>query len=102
MKGHLNGDMKAQNGSKIRDVKYIGFERLVFEVGDTDNNLMIKQDSSYILCHHINCRTNCYPHSLEFCSLNLDKSVLYTITMLKKLKKKKCVNNHYFYNTKRN
>ena len=81
--------MKAQNGSKIRDVKYIGFERLVFEAGDTHNDLMIKQDSSYILCHHINRRTDCYPHYLEFCSFILDKSVLYTMTMLKKLKNNK-------------
>ena len=44
---------------------------LVFEAGDTDNDLMIKQDSSYILCHHINRRSDCYPHSLEFCSMIL-------------------------------
>ena len=81
--------MKAQNGSKIRDVKYIGFERLVFEAGDTNNDLMIKQDSSYILHHHIDHKTNSYPHSLEFCSFILDKSVLYTMTMLKKLKNNK-------------
>ena len=78
--------MKARNGSRIRDVKYIEFERLVFEAGDTNNDLMIKQDSSYILRHHIYRRTYCYPHSLEFCSFILDKSVLYTMTMLKKLK----------------
>ena len=61
----------------------------VFRAGDTHNDLMIKQDSSYILRYHINHRSDCYPHSFEFCSLNLDKSVLYTITMLKKLKKNK-------------
>ena len=61
----------------------------VFQAGDTDNDLMIKQDSSYILHHHINHRSDCYPHSLEFCSMILDKTVLYTITMLKKLKKNK-------------
>ena len=76
-------------GEKFRDVKYIGFERLVFEVGDTDNDLMIKQDNSYILHHHINYITNCYPHSLEFFSFILDKSVVYTMTMLKKLKNNK-------------
>ena len=81
--------MKARKGSKIRYVKYIGFEILVFEVGDTDNDLMINQDSSYVLRHHINRITDCYPHSLEFCSFILDKSVLYTMTMLKKLKNNK-------------
>ena len=35
--------------SNILDLK-----DLVFEVGDIDNDLMIKQDSSHILCHHIN------------------------------------------------
>ena len=62
---------------------------LFFGVHDIDNDLMIKQDSSYILRHHINRRTDCYPHSLEFCLFILDESVLYTMTMLKKLKNKK-------------
>ena len=69
--------------SNILDLK-----DLVFEAGDNDNDLMIKQDSSYILCH-IDRKTDCYPHSLEFCSFILDKSVLYTMTMLKKLKNNK-------------
>ena len=62
---------------------------LVFEEGDIDNDLMIKQVSLHILFHHINRRSDCYPHSLEFCSMILDKTVLYTMTMLKKLKKNK-------------
>ena len=70
--------------SNILDLKY-----LFFEVGDTDNDLMIKQVSSHILRHYIKHISDCYPHSLEFCSMILDKSVLYTITMLKKLKKNK-------------
>ena len=70
--------------SNILDLK-----DLVFEAGDTDNDLMIKQVSSHILRHHINHRSDCYPHSLEFCSMILDKTVLYTITMLKNLKKNK-------------
>ena len=70
--------------SNILDLKY-----LVFEAGDTDNDLMIKQVSSHILRHHINRRSDCYPHSLEFFSMILDKTVLYTITMLKKLRKNK-------------
>ena len=48
---------------------------LVFEAGDTDNDLMIKQVSSHILRHHINCRNDHYPHSLEFCSMILIKTV---------------------------
>ena len=70
--------------SNILDLK-----DLVFEAGDTDNDLMIKQVSSHILHHHINRRSDCYPHSLEFCSMILDKIVLYTITILKKLRKNK-------------
>ena len=70
--------------SNILDLK-----DLVFEAGDIDNDLMIKQVSSHILRHHINCISDCYPHSLEFCSMILDKTVSYTMTMLKKLKKNK-------------
>ena len=75
-------------GAESKMSNILDLKDLVFGASDTDNDLMIKQDSSYILCHHINRRSDCYPHSLEFCSLNLDKSVLYTITMFK-LKKNK-------------
>ena len=81
--------MKGRNGSRIRDVKLLHLKDLVSGACDIDNNSMIKQDSSYILRHHINTISDYYPHSFEFCSLNLDKSVLYTMTMLKKLKKNK-------------
>ena len=43
----------------------------VFGAGDTDNDLMIKQDSSYILCHHINRRSDCYPHLLSALSYSI-------------------------------
>ena len=76
-------------GAELEMSTILDLKDSVFRAGDTDNDLMINQDSSYILRHHINRITDCYPHSLEFCSLNLDKSVLYTITMLKKLKKNK-------------
>ena len=75
-------------GAESEMFNILDLKDLVFEAGDTDNDLMIKQDSSYILHHHINRISDCYPHSFEFCSLNLDKSVLYTMTMLK-LKKNK-------------
>ena len=76
-------------GAESKMSNILDLKDLVFGAGDTANDLMIKQDSSYILHHHINRRSDYYPHSLEFCSLNLDKSVLYTMTMLKKLKKNK-------------
>ena len=38
---------------------------LVFGARDIDNDLMIKQDSSYILRHHINNISDFYPHSLS-------------------------------------
>ena len=76
-------------GAESEMLNILGLKDLVFEAGDTDNDLMIKQVISHILCHHINHRSDCYPHSLEFCSMILDKSVLYTMTMLKKLKNNK-------------
>ena len=47
-KGHLNGDMKDQNGSRIQDVKLLDFKDLVFGACDIDDHLMIKKDISYI------------------------------------------------------
>ena len=46
--------------SNILDLK-----DLVFEASDTDNDLMLKKDSSHVLRHHINCRSDCYPHFLS-------------------------------------
>ena len=74
-------------GAESKMSNILDLKDLVFEAGDIDNDLMIKQVSSHILRHHINRRSDCYPHSLEFCSMILDKTVLYTITMLKNLKK---------------
>ena len=76
-------------GSESEMSNILDLKDLVFEASDTDNDLMIKQDSSHILRHHINRKSDCYPHSLEFCSMILDKTILYTMTMLKKLKKNK-------------
>ena len=41
--GHLNGDMKDQNGSKIQDVKLLDLKDLVFGARDIDNDLMFKR-----------------------------------------------------------
>ena len=76
-------------GAESEMLNILDLKDLVFEAGDIDSDLMIKQVSSHILCHHINHIIDCYPHSLEFFSMILDKTVLYTITMLKKLKKNK-------------
>ena len=76
-------------GAESEMLTILGLKYLVFEAGDTDNDLMIKQVSSHILRHHINRRNDCYPHSLEFCSMILDNTILYTMKMLKKLKKNK-------------
>ena len=76
-------------GAESKMSNILDLKDLVFEAGDTENDLMIKQDSSQILRHHINRRSDCYPHSLEFCSMILDKTVLYTMTILKKLKNNK-------------
>ena len=74
-------------GAESEMLNILDLKDLVFEAGDADKDLMIKQVSSLILRRHINRRSDCYPHSLEFCSMILDKTFLYTITMLKKLKK---------------
>ena len=55
-KGHLKGDMKGCNGSRIRDVKLLHLKDLVFGAHDIDNHLMIKKYSSYILMININRR----------------------------------------------
>ena len=41
-KGHLNGDMKGRNGSRIQDVKLLDLKDLVFGARDIDNDLMFK------------------------------------------------------------
>ena len=43
VKGHLNGDMKGQNGSRIQDVKLLDLEYLVFGAHNIDNDLMFKR-----------------------------------------------------------
>ena len=42
-KGHLNGDMKGQNGSIIQDVKLLDLKDLVSRARDIDNDLMFKR-----------------------------------------------------------
>ena len=51
-------------GAEFEMPNILDLKDLVFGAGDNDNDLMIKQDSSYILRHHINRRNDCYPHSL--------------------------------------
>ena len=43
VKGHLNGDMKGQNGSRIQDVKLLDLKDLVFGARDIENDLMFKR-----------------------------------------------------------
>ena len=76
-------------GAESEMLNILDLKDLVFEAGDIENDLMIKQVSSHILRHHINPKSDYYPHSLEFFSMIFDKTILYTITILKKLKKNK-------------
>ena len=42
-KGHLKGDRKGRNGSKIGDVKLLHLKDLVFGARDIDNHLLIAE-----------------------------------------------------------